>query len=204
MTKSVVLAMLIAVWVFWGVGAYNRLVRLRAEVVRAFAAVDEVLSLQQAMILSAVQLHTRPAGGMETPSDELVACPSVRWADLPAAAHQYARALASARAKPLDSQVIAALRDAQNGMADVWRLIAEVADEPWSADLPEGVQIGLERLQAQARLPAAIFDDAVRAYNAAIQQFPALLLARMWGFRAAACLQARGLNDIHNDLRVDN
>jgi LemA protein len=43
MTKPMVLGLLVAIALFWAVGAYNRLVRLRSEVVKAYSALDNVL-----------------------------------------------------------------------------------------------------------------------------------------------------------------
>ena len=44
MDEFVILWIAVALIVFWAVGAYNRLVRLRSQTVQAFAAVNEQLS----------------------------------------------------------------------------------------------------------------------------------------------------------------
>jgi hypothetical protein len=38
-------------------------------------------------------------------------------------------------------------------------------------------------------VPATGFDSAVEVYNLAIHQFPASMLARIWGFRPATALR---------------
>ena len=56
MTKPMVLGLLVAIALFWAVGAYNRLVRLRSEVVKAYSALDNVLSVHPAVIKAAQPL----------------------------------------------------------------------------------------------------------------------------------------------------
>ena len=55
MTSShIVGAVLAAVLLFWAVGAYNRLVRLRAAIVRQFVPVEEQFRLRHALLLQLV------------------------------------------------------------------------------------------------------------------------------------------------------
>ena len=204
MTKFVVILLLIAVLLFWAVGAYNRLVRLRSDVVRAFAAVDEVLSVLPALIQAALQMHGVPEVGVDTSADAGANRSSLRRDCLTAAGQQFARALANARARPLDPELAAALREAQDGLDGVWRSTPAPKSEHCPADWPDGLQVRVARLADESRVPAALFDEAVQTYNAAIRQFPALVLARIWGFRPAACLQARGMDEIQNKLRIDD
>jgi hypothetical protein len=62
MTKPMVLGLLVAIALFWAVGAYNRLVRLRSEVVKAYSALDNVLSVHPAVIKAAQPLADVAAG----------------------------------------------------------------------------------------------------------------------------------------------
>ena len=62
MTKPMVLGLLVAIALFWAVGAYNRLVRLRSEVVKAYSALDNVLSVHPAVIKAAQPLVDVAAG----------------------------------------------------------------------------------------------------------------------------------------------
>jgi LemA protein len=200
MTKSVVIVSLIAVCLFWAVGAYNRLVRLRAEAVRAFAAVDDVLSLLPALIQAAFQMHRLSEAGGAGPVND-AALHSER---LTAAGQQFSGALSNLRAKPLDPALLAVFLGAQNELAGVWRAVAEPANEQCRADLPPGLQERVAQLTAQSDVPAALFDESVRTYNAAIQQFPASVLARIWGLRAAACLRAHAMDKDRTLVRTDD
>lgn len=171
MTASVLAWILVAVLLFWSVGAYNRLVRLRAEVNAAFATLDAPLQ-QQARLAAAV---------VADPAEEQA--PFVR--PIEAASSQLMLALAAARAKPLAGEDIAALREAWRALAQAWeRAEREDAHDLAGPQLPEGVIHTYQTLGHQAEVAAAGFSDMVDRYNAAIGQFPASLLARLFGFKA--------------------
>jgi LemA protein len=183
MTASFVMAFLAAVALFWAIGAYNRLVRLRAEVVKAFSVLDNVLSVQPALIQASIPMPGMPTTGAEQPP--------LPWDRLGAAGEQYARALANARAQPLDPHAIATLSAAQDVLDGVWQSAALQASDNVPAALPDGLEMRLARLADQAVVPGQLFDASVQTYNAAIRQFPALLLALVWGFKPAATLNAQ-------------
>ncbi len=175
-----VLVLLAAILLFWAVGAYNRMVRLRSEVGRAFSALDAVLSVQPALIQASLPSVLTP--------DALQDDSPTHWSRLGSAGDQYARSLANARAQPLDPEAISALCAAQRVLDDVWRSAARTADDRdvHDASLPDGMNARFERLADQVAGPREAFDASVRAYNDAVRQFPALLLARIWGFKPAA------------------
>lgn len=178
MTTSFFMALLAAIAMFWAIGAYNRLVRLRAEVVKAFSVLDNVLSVQPALIQASIPMPGLPPTGADPTA--------LLWEHLGAAGAQYAGALANARAQPLDPRTIAALSTAQDVLDGVWRSAALQASDSAPVALPDGVQMRLARLADQAVVPGTLFDASVQTYNAAIRQFPALFLALVWGFKPAA------------------
>ncbi len=188
MTKSMVLGLLVAMLLFWAVGAYNRLVRLRAEVSKAFSALDNVLSVQPALIKTALP-DELPAEAVSVVQTQLP--PATPWARLAAAGEQVALALANVRARPLDPQAVEALSAARGVLADVRQSagIAQYHDAPSEDALPDALLARLAALDEQAVVPAAAFDAAVQVHNLAIRQFPALILARIWGFKPAAALR---------------
>jgi LemA protein len=179
MTKPMVLGLLVAIALFWAVGAYNRLVRLRSEVVKAYSALDNVLSVHPAVIKAAQPLADVAAGVSPLSPDAL-------WSRLVAAGEQFAQALANARAHPLDPDAIRVLSAARGVLTEVWQ--ATDGDSPEGSTLPESLRARLAALDEQAALPAAAFDASVRVYNLAIRQFPALILAGIWSFKPAGTL----------------
>lgn len=192
MTLSFITGILVAIALFWSIGAYNRLVRLRAEVVKAFSALDNVLSVQPALIQASLPAQDLAGPDATHRTDADAEPPPEAWDRLSAVGEQYARALANARARPLDPQAMAALSSAQSVLEGVWKTAGRQENENAAgAVLPDALQTRLARLADQAIVPCGLFDDAVRAYNAAIRQFPALLLALVWGFKPAATFKTQ-------------
>src|SRR5438874_11375773 len=111
MTSSVVLWVFAAVLLFWAVGAYNRLMRLRAEANSAFAAVEAQLVRHVELVRS----HLPPPDATQPASLDN---DGSFWSALHAAATQFAATLASVRGKPFDPDGIAALGAAQGVLSD--------------------------------------------------------------------------------------
>jgi LemA protein len=172
---------------FWAVGAYNRLVRLRAQISQAFAALDVLLVRQLVWVQGSLppalrgDLRDEPAA-----SDDPV---DAAWSGLRAASDQFATTLATARARPMDPGAVAALMAAQDVLNMTWQRLWRLAIDPARAPLPELLNQEHEKLLSQTLPLGEAFNAAVMAYNGAIRQFPALLLARLFGFRPAGWLQ---------------
>lgn len=181
MTTTMVLGLLVAILVFWAVGAYNRLVRLRSDAVSAFSALDNVVSVQSALIRAA-----QPAASSLEP-DRPSPFQDSLWPRLEAAGEQVAQALSNARARPLDPEAIRALSTAYGVMTDAWR--SPQAQRLDGTLHPQDLRARLAALDEQAVVHAANFDASVAVYNVAIRQFPALVLAGIWHFRPAQTLE---------------
>lgn len=171
---------------FWAVGAYNRLVRLRGEVNTAFAAVEAALVQHLALVEKCLpEGETQPASlfdGME----------SSFWGGLQGAAHQLQASLALARQKPLAPDGIAALGAARGVLDMAWdRAERDDAHDLAGPRLPPALSSTRAQLLAQADAAAGQFDQAVERYNQAIGQFPALLLAALFGFQRGRVLRSQ-------------
>lgn len=174
-----------AVLVFWGVGAYNRLVRLRSDANSAFAALEAHLSALVALVLACLP-----------PEDEHATSQfeggSAFWGGLQGAAAQLAASLAAAKARPLDPERIAALGAAQEVLDMAWeRAERDDAHDLAGPRLPANVTGERAQLVRQVQVAVGHFNQAVARYNAAIEQFPATLLAWLFGFKPARGLRAR-------------
>lgn len=166
-----------AVLLFWGVGAYNRLVRLRGEANAAFAELDGHLQRQ-------VELVDQVVG--EEPESIFEGAQSSFWGGLQGAAAQLRASLAAARHRPLDPDRIAALGSAQKVLMVAWnRAERDDAHDLAGARLPESLTGQRAQITSNCIAAAERFGRAVDQYNAAIAQFPALLLAWLFGFRPA-------------------
>jgi LemA protein len=171
-TTQATMAGLGALIMFWMVGAYNRLVRLRNDLVARFAAVDERYRQRHALLHSQLELLSTA-----------LAAAAPRLEALRAACRQADAAREHARARPGAAHAVTSLRVADEILADARsRLpVQSVA----GADLPE-----LNQRLSQSDMALAFargeFNEAVAAYNGAVRQFPTVLVARLFGFGAAA------------------
>jgi LemA protein len=186
----------IAVLLFWFVGAYNRLVRLRAAVLQAYATLDAALRKQ----LDFVQASITAALPEKDASSH-----SSAVAPLQAATNQLATLLGATRLHPLDPGGMAALATALQVLITAWQRQHPDAVTVFEADgtlsrpaplLPAGAGAASGTLEpmawpepsAAAEIARSQFNLAVGQYNAAIVQFPALLVAWMVRLRPAAPL----------------
>jgi LemA protein len=184
-SSSFVPWILAAVALFWGVGAYNRLVRLRSDAKVAFNALDAELQKQVQLVLACI-----PPEEEQAPSQ--FAGGSAFWGGLQGAAAQLSASLASAKSRPLDPERIAALGAAQEVLSTAWeRAERDDAHDLAGPRLPENSSS--ERMQLVRMTQAATehFNHAVIQYNGAIAQFPAVLLAWLFGFQPARGLRTR-------------
>ena len=173
----------VALLLFWGIGAYNRLVRLRAAVSKAFAALDEQLMRQLVCVQGCLpdSMNDEAAAAPAEPMDGA----SAAWARLQSAGDQFAVALAQARSQPIDVPCMARLVMAHEALRAAWA--GALADAVPADAVPsaERLQARWMRLLHQSLPFRTAFNEAAQAYNQAVQQFPASVLARLFGFRPA-------------------
>lgn len=191
----------IGVWIagalllFWFVGAYNRLVRLRTVARQSYVMLDAALIRQMEFVRASLVAADAmlPAGAQ-----------SDAHASLLAAAAQLDTLLSSTRLRPLDPDRMAALGTALTAMLAVWQrlhpgsTISFDADGALSRPAPldggdeprfeRGMPIAWPEPSAAAEIARGHFNVAVRHYNAAIAQFPAVLVAWIMRLRPAAPL----------------
>lgn len=177
MSTSVMIWIGVAVLLFWSVGAYNRLVRLRSEVKASFAALDAEWTRQVALVEAMLPAEeTRAASKFDGDLSF--------WGGLQGAADQVAVSLSVARTRPLEPDRIAALHAAQDVLAMAWeRVERDDAHDLAGSRLPESVTATRAQLAAQSRAAGDHFNLAVVRYNDAIRQFPAVLLAWLFSFK---------------------
>ena len=173
-TTQIVGLVVAAALLFWAVGAYNRLVRLRAAIVRQFAPVDEQFRQRHALLQRLLDALT-PALQDAAP----------RVDALRAACRQVEAACAHAKLRPGAIGAVTSLRLADDILAEA-RARLPVQGAP-GLDLTElNVQLGAS--DATLAFARRQFDAAVSEYNQAVKQFPTVLLVGLFGFRSAGTL----------------
>lgn len=160
-----------AVLVFWAVGAYNRLMRLRNIVQQGFDPVHQQLRLRHELLQRQI----------ETLRATLPECAATLSA-LQAAAAQLQAASAHARAFPAASSALDSLRLAEVILLDTRARLPAL--EPADTDLA-ALSHELAAVEVALKMARAQFNDAVMEYNHAVRQFPTWLLAGLFAFRVA-------------------
>ncbi|HSH88380.1 MAG TPA: LemA family protein [Ramlibacter sp.] len=184
MPTSVVLWSVAALLLFWGVGAYNRLMRLRADANASFASLEAALAGQVDLVRNSLP---PPEATQPAPLDD----EGSFWAGLHGAATQFSASLAAARSRPLEPEGIAALSAAREVLETAWeRAERDDAHDLAGPRLPDTVLARRTQLALQAHAASAQFDHAVARYNEAIAQFPAVMLAWLFGFKPGRGVRA--------------
>lgn len=184
MASSWIWWLIAAVLLFWMVGAYNRLVRLRADANNAFAALEQELARQVELVNGCLPPEdAHPTSQFDGGSNF--------WSGLEGAAGQFAASLAAARLRPLEPERIAALGAAQ----EVLQMALDRAERDDAHDLagprlPENLTSERAQLVRQTQVATGQFNEAVLRYNQAIAEFPAVLMAWLFGFKPGRGLRA--------------
>ena len=183
MNDSVMVWFAIAVLLFWAMGAYNRLIRLRSQGIVAFAALEGLFSQHVRM----VKTNFPDAGATDSTHDASQGhdVSFAAWTELSAAAEQFNASLKVAHARPLNGPTTSALRTAFETLCLSWSRLRNLPPDLAGPALPETLQTQWEHLAFQADMARTEFNRTVANYNQAVDQFPALLLARLFGFKPA-------------------
>lgn len=153
-----------ALLLFWVVGAYNRLARLRSSVVVALAVLETHLRRYVSLAEDACAMAQHP-----------------HESGLQGAASQLTAALNVVRLRPLDNGASAALRAALGVLEQAWqRMLDASLPQEASAWGDQWQQITLRADMAREDLR-----QAVAQYNAAVSEFPAVIVAWFFGFKPA-------------------
>ncbi len=183
MSTSLVSLLVVAVLVFWALGAYNRLVRLRGQVVRSLQALAQQWQAQAQAVGVRLEQY---AQGQETESQwASLDDDALRWRPLTLAGRQFLACLAVLQAKP---QQLAALDDVSSVRAarDIfetnWLRLQTAQDDLAGTPMPPDLQTLWAQHEPLAHERLRDYNQAVQAYHQAIGQFPAWVLAWLFGF----------------------
>jgi LemA protein len=193
-TSQIVFLAVAALLCFWAVGAYNRLIRLRNEISNAFAQIDVQLKRRHDLIPNLVEV-ARQYMVHERETLERVT----------GARAQVMAATDLIKSNPNQSGPIKSLGMAEGVLASAMgRFQAVVESYP---DLKADAQMQqlseeLTHTENKVAFSRQLFNDASLDYNNAAHQFPTNIVARLFGFRTAAMLQATSSEAERNAVKV--
>ncbi|MFA7526865.1 MAG: hypothetical protein WCZ18_04245 [Ottowia sp.] len=172
----------LGVLLLWSVGARRRIRRSRLAACDAFPALERILSAQHRWIgdwCSTFRAGTRPAPACDA------------WIRrLAASARQASLALRRLRRDPLDAAAMAGLGQARQTLRAVLlggAVHVAATGQPFAPPRAWPPAEWVKLVHQEAPL-AAQFNGHVAAYNAAVSQFPALLLAAVLRHREARAM----------------
>lgn len=174
MNNTFVAWILGAVALSWAMGAYNRLVRLRAKGLLAFSDLEQMLGQQMTLISTnfledALVIDDAPEA----------------WHRLLASAKAVNTALKIAHSQPLNGASTSGLKDGMEAMGLYWRQLVDLPPDLAGSFLPPSFQIQWEQLAFQVDRARSDFNLSVINYNEARNQFPANVLVKIFGFKPA-------------------
>lgn len=168
---ALIFGVALALVLFWSVGAHNRMVRLRSEVIRQWGSVDAVW----------LRLLVRLQGGLAARQMMLSEAGVSEMEAVQTASDQMLEALIQARMQPLDEEVQKQVINQHIKLVSEIKLLQQDVNEAFRPDL----EIALNRMRQT--LPAAMipYHVAVSAYNEALGMRPASWLAKRLNFKPA-------------------
>lgn len=168
---ALIFGVALALVLFWSVGAHNRMVRLRSEVIRQWGSVDAVW----------LRLLVRLQGGLAARQMMLSEAGVSEMEAVQTASDQMLEALIQARMQPLDEEVQKQVINQHIKLVSEIKLLQQDVNEAFRPDL----EIALNRMRQT--LPAALipYHVAVSAYNEALGMRPASWLAKRLNFKPA-------------------
>jgi LemA protein len=190
----IIVLVIVAVIVFWAVGAYNRLVSLRNKFKNAFAQIDVQLKRRYDLIPNLVEVAK---GYIKHERETLEAVIKARNIALGAAQ--------TAAANPADAGAMKNLLGAESGLGGAMaRLMVVVEQYPDLKANQNMMQLTEELTSTENKVSFArqAFNDSVMSYNTASQQFPTNVIAGMFSFGAAELLQATESDEERRPVRV--
>jgi LemA protein len=169
-----------AILMFWGIGAYNRLMRLRNSIAEAFVQLDQQLGARAAAGTRLLSL-VRPQLESEQATFDALDNAQV----------EAQTAAQVVRAKPHAGDPVAALAVATAVHAAALTRLMSLLEHHGELSQQAEIQAQVDELkliERQRAFARQVFNQAVDQYNAAQRQFPTRVLAGLYGFSEARSL----------------
>ncbi len=185
MSGSIYLWLTGAILVFWCVGVYNRLMRLRARGFAAFGSLDKHLQTFSVLLQAYAYASVSTAGTEpSTPAQPL----SGKWAVLVEKVQALELAGKAARGAPLQTEALASMALAMDAVLQEWQAISSEPADLAGSPVPDAMRVQWEDASTRAQAARGALNQLVLRYNEAMQEFPARLIVGLLGFRPAGRL----------------
>ncbi|MCB2018055.1 MAG: LemA family protein [Hydrogenophaga sp.] len=177
-----VLLVVLLLVVFWAVGAFNRLVRLRNAIANAFGQIDVQLKRRYDLVPNLVEVARKYLAHESQTLEAVIA-----------ARNQARAAEQTAAGSPVSAGAISALSGAEQMLGGaLGRLFAVAESYPELKADQTMRELSEELTSTENRIGFArqAYNDHVLALNDEAAQFPTLIVARLFGFQTLPMLEA--------------
>ena len=167
---------------YWAVGAYNRLVRLKNAIANAFGQIDVQLKRRYDLIPNLVEVARKYLAHESETLEAVIA-----------ARNKASQAEQSVAASPANASAIGALAGAEQVLGGAMgRLfaLAEAYPELKADQTMRDLSEELSSTENRVGFARQAYNDHVLAFNDAAAQFPTLLVARLFAFLPMPMLEA--------------
>jgi LemA protein len=185
---------IVALLIFWAVGAYNRLVRLKNTIANAFGQIDVQLKRRYDLIPNLVEAAKKY---LSHERETLEAVINAR--------NQAKNASDAARSRPANALAVTTLAVAEQALtSSLGSLFAlnEAYPELKADETIRELSEELTSTENKVTFARQAFNDAVLDYNNAQGQFPTVLIAKIFSFAPSAMLQATESADERKTVRI--
>lgn len=192
--QTLMLIVFLALFVFWSVGAYNRLIRLKNVIGNAFGQIDVQLKRRYDLVPNLVEAAKKY---LQHERDTLESVTSAR--------NQARAASDGVRSRPANATAVTVLAAAEQALdASLGRFfaVAEAYPELKADQTVRELSEELTSTENKVAFARQAFNDSVLDYNNAQSQFPAVLIARLFGFAPSAMLQATQSDVERQSIRI--
>lgn len=192
-TQLISIAVL-AILIFWAVGAYNRLVRLKNIIANAFGQIDVQLKRRYDLIPNLVDAAKKYLSHERETLEAVIT-----------ARNQAKSASDVVRSRPANALAVTTLAVAEQALSSsLGQLFAlnEAYPELKADETIQGLSEELTSTENKVAFARQAFNDAVLDYNDAQGQFPAVLIAKLFSFAPSAMLQATESVEERKGVRI--
>jgi LemA protein len=193
-SSSLISIAVLAVLIFWAVGAYNRLVRLKNIIANAFGQIDVQLKRRYDLIPNLVEAAKKYLSHERETLEAVIA-----------ARNQAKSASDAVRSRPANALAVTTLAVAEQALSSsLGQLFAlnEAYPDLKADETIRDLSEELTSTENKVAFARQAFNDAVLDYNDAQGQFPAVLIAKMFSFAPSAMLQATESAEERKTVRI--
>ena len=193
-STSLISIAILALLIFWAVGAYNRLVRLKNIIANAFGQIDVQLKRRYDLIPNLVEAAKKYLSHERETLEAVIT-----------ARNQAKSASDAARSRPANALAVTTLAVAEQALSSsLEQLFAlnEAYPELKADQTIRELSEELTSTENKVTFARQAFNDAVLDYNNAQGQFPAVLIAKLFSFAPSAMLQATESADERKAVRI--